>query len=228
MGWASKFTIRYARVRIGRIEMTDPATAASEAATVRKARRDEAGAICRTLTRAFFDDPVTSWFMPERERRAKQLPRAFRLGIRHVYMPHEESYVTEGGVGAALWHPPGTWEVGVGRQLLMLPALIRAYGRDLSRSLRGFNLITAEHPRRPPHWYLPFIGVDPDWQGRGIGTALLRPVLDRCDREGMPAYLEASTPRNRACYERNGFEVTGTITLPDGPPLWKMWREPGA
>jgi hypothetical protein len=53
-------------------------------------------------------------------------------------------------------------------------------------------------------------------------------MLERCDREEMPAYLEASSPRSRACYERSGFEATDELVLPDGPPLWPMWRRPGA
>jgi GNAT superfamily N-acetyltransferase len=67
------------------------------------------------------------------------------------------------------------------------------------------------------------------WQGRGFGAALLRPILERCDAEQVPAYLEASTPRNRALYERHGFKVVEECRYAsDGPPMWRMWREPHA
>ena len=69
------------------------------------------------------------------------------------------------------------------------------------------------------------IGIGPGWQGRGFGSALLRPILERCDRERLPAYLEASSPRNRALYERHGFEVAEEMRVSDSPPLWRMWRE---
>lgn len=71
------------------------------------------------------------------------------------------------------------------------------------------------------------IGVSPKHQGEGIGEALIRGVLERCDREGTPAYLEASSVRGRGLYERLGFSFTGrTVDLPYGPPMWPMWREP--
>ena len=71
------------------------------------------------------------------------------------------------------------------------------------------------------------MGVDPQWQGRGLGSKLMRPALETLDAQGMPAYLEASTPRSRALYERHGFTVTGEFNLPSGgPTLWQMWREP--
>ena len=82
------------------------------------------------------------------------------------------------------------------------------------------------HPREK-HFYLQFLGVDPDHQGRGLGTALMRPVLERCDREGCGAYLENSNAVNTPYYKRMGFKVTGLIDMGNGAPaLWPMWREP--
>ena len=66
-------------------------------------------------------------------------------------------------------------------------------------------------------------------QGKGVGTALLRPVLEHCDAEGIPCYLESSKERNVPFYRRHGFEVVEEVSLPDdGPMLWTMWREPTA
>jgi len=117
-------------------------------------------------------------------------------------------------------------QLGTFDELRLMPALARTYGRGLPRALKGMAAMDAVHPHEP-HYYLPIIGVDPAAQGQGIGSSLLRPVLERADREGMPAYLEATTPRNRALYARHGFEDVDVLHLPyDGPPMWRMWREP--
>jgi GNAT superfamily N-acetyltransferase len=210
-----------------RREMPDLIEATREAEAVRRAGSEDLRALAGALARAFYDDPVARWMMPRHGRRDRQLERGFAIGLRGVYLRDGDCWTTPGVTGAALWLSPGRWRIPALRQLRLLPPMARIYGRDLPRALRTFALLESEHPKDKPHWYLPFIGVDPDWQGRGIGTALLRPVLERCDREGLPAYLEASSPRNRACYERNGFRVTGEIGLPSGPTMWKMWREPG-
>ena len=81
------------------------------------------------------------------------------------------------------------------------------------------------HPREP-HWYLSVLGTDPTQQGKGVGGALLEPVLDRCDSQGLGAYLESSKEANIPFYQRFGFAVTGQIDLPEGPPVWPMWRDP--
>jgi ribosomal protein S18 acetylase RimI-like enzyme len=84
----------------------------------------------------------------------------------------------------------------------------------------------ANHPAEP-HYYLNTLSVDPAAQRRGHGTALMAPLIERCDAERLPAYLEASSTRSRALYERHGFEVTEEVPLPKGgPPIWLMWREP--
>jgi ribosomal protein S18 acetylase RimI-like enzyme len=186
-------------------------------------RAEDVPRAARVLAAAFADDPVARWCFPDRR---GTLERAFALFMRRVWLPHRQCFTTDRGVGAACWLPPEHWHVPWSRQLALAPALVTIVRGRMSRFLAFLALLESSHPR-PRHWYLPLLGVDPDWQGRGFGSQLMRPVLERCDAERTPAYLEASTPRNRALYERHGFEVTRELRLPmGGPPMWPMWREP--
>jgi ribosomal protein S18 acetylase RimI-like enzyme len=81
------------------------------------------------------------------------------------------------------------------------------------------------HPSTPQHWYLAVLGTDPDAQGRGLGSAVLSAMLEQCDRDGVPSYLESSKERNIDFYARHGFRVTGEIKLLRGPNVWPMWRD---
>lgn len=124
------------------------------------------------------------------------LERGFELFLRRVWMEQEETYMTDGVAGVAAWELPGQWKVGVGRQLRMLPAMARVFSRRLPRLLRALAVLESSHPHEP-HFYLPFIGVQPEWQGRGLGSALIAPILERCDREGsarLPRGLDATQP----------------------------------
>jgi ribosomal protein S18 acetylase RimI-like enzyme len=195
-------------------------------AVIRKATDDDVPALAQALARAFYDDPVFQWLVPDDADRLRRSERGFELYLRKVYMPHDECYTTDDVVGGALWEPPDTWQMGPLAQLRLLPSMLAAMGRRLPQLLRAIGALEANHPTKP-HYYLPFVGVSPESQGRGTGTALMRPILDRCDAEGVPAYLEATTTRNRACYQRQGFEVTEEFHFPKGgPPSWRMWREP--
>jgi GNAT superfamily N-acetyltransferase len=86
-------------------------------------------------------------------------------------------------------------------------------------------MMEAAHPTAP-HWYLGAVATLPEKQGRGLGAAILAPVLEDCDREGVPSYLESSNARNLPFYFRQGWLQTGEIEIPDGPVLFPMWREP--
>lgn len=98
-------------------------------------------------------------------------------------------------------------------------------GPTLPRALRLLGRLDALHPTEA-HWYLSTIGTDPDQQGRGVGSALMAPGLERCDAEGVRAYLESSKEANLPFYRRFGFEVTSEIVTEGGPTIWQMWREP--
>ncbi len=216
--------------------MTDGAidvqAAAREAAGVRKASAGEIPRMAGVLARAFHDDPVFTWVLRADSARMRILERAFALFLRRVWIEEEETFTTASIAGVAIWEPPGQWKNGVWEQLRLLPAMAGVFQRHLPRTLRSLTVLEAGHPAEPgaeAHYYLPFIGVDPKWQGRGLGSAVLAPILERCDRENVPAFLESSTPRNRAMYERHGFTVMDEFTLGKGaPPQWRMWRAASA
>jgi GNAT superfamily N-acetyltransferase len=190
----------------------------------RKATSADVPRLAHVLALAFFDDPGSRWFFPDQARRVGDLERWFQLALDRLYLRHHECYTTAQIAGGALWVPPGAEHLGTLEQLRLLPAAIALFGRRLPRVLRAVGGGSKRPKER--HYYLPFMGVEPASQGKGIGAALLRPVLERCDQERVGAYLEATTPRNRALYERNDFEVIDETRLPDGPPLWLMWRDP--
>jgi GNAT superfamily N-acetyltransferase len=193
---------------------------------IRKMTAAEVAPVAVTLAQAFYEDPHFRWFVRDDATRMRKLEHGFGTFVRRVWLPKDEGYVHERMIGAALWMPPGTWHLSPLSQLLLLPAIVRDLRADTPRLLKALNYIEKKHPREA-HWYLPIIGVRPAWQGRGYGAALLRAMLERCDAERVPAYLEASTARNVALYERHGFEVVEEIRYAaDGPPLWRMWREP--
>ncbi|MEU4432820.1 GNAT family N-acetyltransferase [Nocardia rhamnosiphila] len=197
---------------------------------VRPARRDEIGALARTLAAAFHDDPVMEWLWPDPRRRALGLPRLFAAQTRHQHITTgavDIASAPSGAIsGAALWDAPGRWKPSSWRELRMFPRLARAFGGRLRVGKELVDLMTEVHPDEP-HWYLATIGTDPERRGHGFGQALLESRLEQCDRESIPAYLESSKQANIAYYERFGFEVTGTITVPGGgPDLWPMWRAP--
>jgi GNAT superfamily N-acetyltransferase len=180
------------------------------------------------LARTFWDDPVTSHIFRKETRRDAGLRAYFRTQMRADYLPFGGCYTADGYAGAAIWAPAGKpMLTGLKGILNMIPVLPYV-ATNLAVTLKILNLIETMHPREP-HWYLATLGTAVEQQGKGIGGALMAPVLTHCDREGLPCYLESSKERNVPFYRRHGFEVVKEVHLPgDGPSLWTMWREPRA
>jgi GNAT superfamily N-acetyltransferase len=185
-------------------------------------------AAAEALALAFAADPCWAHLMPAEAGRGDRLLSYFMTEIASLVPDHRQLWVTEDLGGAAIWAAPGRWRVPLRVTLGEGPRMLGVFGRRLPLGLRTQLRLERGHPKSPSHWYLHYLGVEPRRQGRGLGSALLRPVLERCDRERVPAYLEASTERNRALYERNGFDLTEVFPMPGrgGPPVRRMWREP--
>lgn len=181
--------------------------------------------LATTLARAFVDDPFFVWMFPDEGARMRRAARFFRMDLSVLMIPRGATWTDVDRRAAAVWAPPGTWKIRVVEQLRAAPTSVATLRRRTIRVLRGFGYLESAHPEEP-HWYLATLGTDPDHQGEGRGSAVMRPVLERCDRDGLPAYLESSKASNIPFYERHGFEVTGEVVMPDGPRVWPMLREP--
>ena len=191
---------------------------------VRSATRADLDGVARALGRAFHDDPVMHWFFPDERNRRENIERVFRLRVAAL-LKQGDTYTTPDHAGAAVWAQPERWEVPPLEGLGFVARLLPMVRTRIGVLARGWGMIDRLHPKEP-HWYLAILGTEPDAQGRGVGSALMQPVLDDCDRNGVAAYLESSKESNLAFYGRHGFRVTGELQLPDGPVIWPMWRDP--
>ena len=194
-----------------------------DAPDFRAATPAEVGALSHALAAAFEDDPIFGWLLPDAGRRYERLARFFALEVGDVILPSGTAWTTGDAVGACLELPPGGWRLPLGTQARHAPGFARVFGRSLPRALVTITMMERRHLREP-HFYVPYVGVAPKAQGAGLGTRLLGRTLARADAEGLPSYLEATSERNAALYERLGFEHLGAFTVLGSPPLWPMRR----
>lgn len=193
---------------------------------IEKATAKDSHQMAETLAQAFDKDPVTNYTLRQDHRRKQAFRDMFRMVIK-IMRKNDELYVTEDLEGVALWDPPEKWGLSFFQEIYYLPSFLRNSG--LSRLANVNKVVNATKKVHPstPHMYLFAIGIMPDQSRKGIGSKLMRHMLDRCDRERLPAYLENTNEINMAFYMNHGFQVTSEIkAAPDAPMIWTMWRDP--
>ena len=188
---------------------------------IRPATRSDKDRFEAAMTMAFSADPAARWALPDPLQYINTFtPFVTLFGGKSF--DHGSAYVIGDYFGVAQWLPPGVQpDDGPIGELFER----NMSEPKLSEVLFLFEQMAGFHPHEP-HWYVPLIGVDPAFQGRGYGTQLMRQGLVACDRDQQPAYLEATSLASRPFYERHGFRVLGEIRSGDSPPLYPMLREP--
>jgi ribosomal protein S18 acetylase RimI-like enzyme len=196
-------------------------------ATLRKATAEDVPQLASVLAEAFNDDPAFEWLLPNERKRFLGLRRFFAIELRAVGLARGSVWTTDELAGAALSTDPGKWRLPLHTLALHGPAFHRAFGMRLPRAVTLLTRMESRHVRKPHH-YFAAIGVAPKHQGQGLGRGLMAPTLERCDRAGLHAYLEASSERNTALYERLGFQVIRELHYGGSQPLRLMLRPPVA
>lgn len=192
---------------------------------IRAAGEGDRELVVRLLDEAFQDDPVSTWVFPEAEYR-RSTHRRLMAAFTDIVLAEGRVDLTEDGSACALWLSVPAGEHTDDDDG---PAQLREAVDPANERVELIGRLTERiHPTHRAHEYLWMIGVAPGRQGEGLGSALIAHVLDRCDRDGLPAYLEASNARSRALYTRLGFTTLTerVLDLPGGPRMWPMWREP--
>jgi GNAT superfamily N-acetyltransferase len=188
--------------------------------TVSLVGEDERPRALDTLVLAFAADPVERWLYPQADSYLGSF-RRFLVAFGGRAFAEQAAWKIGECSAVALWLPPGT-EPDADVLVATLTDTVATDQHDVMFAVLG--QMEEAHPTYP-HWYLPWLGVDPAVQGRGLGTALLRPGLAAVDQSHLPAYLETPNPRTIPFYERLGFEVTAQAQAGTCPPMTCMLRQ---
>jgi len=194
---------------------------------VQAAAADEVPNVAAVLADAFINDPGFTWLLPGSLRLQARLRKMFAAEMEQYVVPNGTVWTTSGYDGAVSEQPPGAWQMpkpATGKEALRW---MQAFGRRLSLAMRVQRAMEERHLPEP-HFYVRTVGVRTAAQGRGVGSALMQPTLERADSAGLPTYIEASSERSAALYARLGFVHMDVLELPEGgPPVWLMHRPPG-
>lgn len=193
---------------------------------IRKARAGDIAQVARTTSRAFADDPVMRWLIPDDDEYESAWLAVFG-NIARRWHATDSLWCTDDVAAMAGWVPPGRPTVELGPD-----DGIVEYDHPEWRieRFKAVGAALAEHTPPEPHWYLNMLATHPDWQRRGLGAALMGEVFSIADEAGLACYLETETEENVAYYRRHGFEVRSEWDLAThdttGPHMWGMLRPP--
>ena len=193
--------------------------------------KSDIGPAVDLLTRAFWDDSLCVYFFPNEEERKKLLPVFFKFRLKQA-LQNGEVYATSSGLeGVAIWQHSNTVDSSYWKNLRAGGfGFYRTMGRNLVSRMMKMDQFTSQRRAKyavTPYMHLGPVAVDPELQGQGYSSKLIRPMLERLDRLELPCYLEAQSESNVSIYEHYGFEVLAKGSVPIADiPHWDMMRLP--
>ena len=189
---------------------------------VRTATLADLPRLCRTAMHAFAADPVMRWFYPDDDEYYAGDGAVMEPLFRR-WLTYDSTFTTDDCVAVAAFIPQTPSAVAVA-------APSPENSPHTPERLAKFAVIgPLMQANTPPevHWYLNLLGTHPHWQRQGLGAMVMAPIMETCDRDGLPLYLETETVENVAYYSHHGFTVRSEWDVPlDGPHMWGMIRQP--
>ncbi len=170
------------------------------------------------LSRAFFNDPVVCWQISDESKRKAKFHYIWKMILR-IWIKLGEVYTTSENLeGIAIWHPPGMVNISYWKYILnggfILPFRFGIKSIKKLMYVQDVNVSMRNHLMKTPYWYLGPIGVNPEHQGKGFASKLIKPMLKRIFWENLPILLETNSRKNVSIYEHFGFDVFEEIIIP--------------
>jgi len=186
-----------------------------------KAQPQDKELVTTLLTQCFDGNKSVNYIIPQDRHRTRGIQRLMEYSFDYCRL-FGEVYLSDDKQGCALIIYPQQVKTTLRSILLDLRLIFRCIGLvNLRKALQREAMIKKLHPREP-FCYLWFIGVAPKSQQKGIGSKLLKELLDQCNRQDLPVYLETSVERNIPWYEQSGFTTYNQLDL--GYTLYCMKR----
>lgn len=185
--------------------------------------------ISMVLTRSFIEDPFYKYIIPNEGMRFKVLSWWMICMVRYGCEYGQIHISDKPNTGVAIWLKPDNPLISnlAMARMGMIEAPLRLGIRGFYRMMKISDEWEHLHKKESlHHWYLLVLGVDPPYQGRGIGSSLIQPVLKKADQERIPCYLETMTQRDVVFYRQRGFNIVVEGKVGDQIPYWTMRRSP--
>lgn len=196
-----------------------------DAPLIRRAVKADARSIAKRLAWAFADDPAFAWLIPDDRKRTRLLPGLFKAMVRSA-IRNGRVWRTPGNDAATVWRLPGAIEPSGLDKFRNLPSLL-PFAMAAGPRARLLSETLHRHYPGSKFRYLQIAGCDPQYQGKGLVSALLREGLDRAGTAREPVYLETATEANVGFYQHFGFDMVGEFDVPEGGPhFWQLLWKP--
>ena len=192
---------------------------------IRRATPADRTVVLATTVDAFAADPLLRWLFPRDDRYGIGAAAFFGV-LLDLRLDFGAVWITDDSSAVTTWERPGGLPIEPEERDARWAPVLAEFGRGERRRLRALMGAADAHKPTSPHWYLAVAAVAPRAQGRGVGRRVIAAGTDEADAAGVPTVLDTATPANIAIYRRLGFETVAEFTLPDGPTMWVMQREP--
>ena len=179
---------------------------------MRRGNAEDSHLVIEILEKAFDDNKSVNYVVKQDEKRRERIKGLMEYSF-NVCNAFGEVWISDDQQACALILHPDQKRTSLRTLIWDLKLALSVIGIDrVSAVLKRESLIKNKHPKQP-FSYLWFIGVNPQRQNKGIGSAFMRDVIHECERKKRPIYLETSMEKNLPFYKKSGFEIFHSLNL---------------